>query len=171
MHDPFQLPEPFELEHEVRRPRWWYAHQMRIAGASWSQIAEALGYQTTEGVKQTVISKAEWGRQRSKEELLGFVDLELERLDMLQLIAWKTAKDGDKQSIDTILKIMATRMKLLGTESKSGDETTVHNTAIFIGGNEEEYKASLAQARDAAKGKLKAIEAQVIEAVPEAEQA
>lgn len=152
IHDPFQLPDPYELEREANRPRWWYAQQMRMAGASWEEIACALGYSSKDSARM-VVKQARRDRSGDAETLEDIVDLELERLDMLQLICWRTAKDGDIKAIQTILAIMQLRMRLLGTEKKPdvhGSNTT-NNTAIFIGGSEEEYKAALQRVRAAAK--------------------
>jgi hypothetical protein len=33
LHDPFILPSEVELEHEIERPKWWYAQQLRLAGS------------------------------------------------------------------------------------------------------------------------------------------
>jgi hypothetical protein len=146
VRDPFLIPDPYELEHEVERPRWWYAQQLRIAGAAWDEIAQALGYKDGQSAQSTV-SKAK--RVRGKDELEDIVDLELERLDMLQMHMWPLARQGDTKAAGTILQIMNTRMKLLGTEKKANEVTGTTNTAIFIGGSEAEYVAQLKQAREA----------------------
>lgn len=30
IHDPFVIPDELELEHELKRPKWWYAQQLRL---------------------------------------------------------------------------------------------------------------------------------------------
>lgn len=146
MHDPFVVPDPYELDHEVQRPRWWYAAQLRIAGASWDEIAQALGYESGASANSAVRAGK---RTRTKDELEDIVDLELERLDMLQLIAWKTAKDGDLKAMQFVLNVIAQRAKFLGTEKKPNEGATgTTNTAIFIGGDQSEYVKSLQQARE-----------------------
>lgn len=148
IHDPFQIPHPDELENEVYRPRWWYAQQMRIAGASWREIAEALGYKDQNSA-QGAVKNARRDRSQDKETLEDIVDLELERLDMLQLICWRTAQQGDLKAVQTILAIMQLRMRFLGTEKKPNESSgTTNNTAIFIGGNEAEYTEALRRVRE-----------------------
>lgn len=148
IHDPFQIPHPDEIENEVYRPRWWYAQQMRIAGASWREIAEALGY-SDQNSAQGAVKNARRDRSKDKETLEDIVDLELERLDMLQLICWRTAHAGDLKAVQTILAIMQMRMRLLGTEKRPNSEQgTTNNTAIFIGGGETEYLEALKRVRE-----------------------
>lgn len=146
LHDPFVLPDEFELEHEVQRPRWWYAQQLKMAGASWDEIAKSLGYANAQSA-QTAVQKAK--RVRSKEEMEDIVDLELERLDMLQLTVWRQALAGDLKAVQTVLNIMTLRMKFLGTEKKPNEvSATSTNTAIFIGGDQNEYVKQLQAARE-----------------------
>jgi hypothetical protein len=146
IHDPFIIPDELELEHELKRPKWWYAQQLRLAGAQWDEIATALGYQT--GATAHTVVKREIGKvQANKQTRQEMLDLELERLDMLQLVVWRRARQGDLKAIEAVLKIMATRHKLLGMgESIYEDETKDKNT-ILIGGDTEEYIAALKRAQ------------------------
>lgn len=140
------LPDEHELEHEVIHPRWWYAQHLRVAGASWKDIAEALGYQNAD-TAQIAVSKAR--RERSKAEMEDLIDLELERLDMLQVVQWGPAINGDRDAGRFILQVMAHRMKLLGLEKKPNEANTgTTNTAIFIGGDQSEYVKQLQAARE-----------------------
>lgn len=151
IHNPFQLPDPYELDNEIQRPRWWYAQQLRMAGASWDEVAASLGYASGDSAMQTV-KHARRDRSQDTETLEDIVDLELQRLDMLQLICWRTAQQGDLKAVQTILAIMQLRMRMLGTEKKpDGGEHKTQNTAIFIGGSERDYTEALRRIRDAAK--------------------
>lgn len=142
IHDPFQLPDELELEHEIKRPRWWYAQQLRLAGASWTEIAEALGYSNAYTVQNSVkkaLDAAGMTRQ-SAEELIA---LELERLDMLQLVVWRRARNGDLKSIDAILKIMSQRARYLGLENREYEDERPDSATIIIGGDSADYVAAL----------------------------
>jgi len=44
-------------------------------------------------------------------------DLELQRLDHLQEAAWSKATDGDLRAIDTCLRVMERRSRMLGLDS------------------------------------------------------
>jgi len=147
IHDPFILPDRMELEHEIERPKYWYAHQLRLAGATWAEVAEALGYasaQSAHGAVANALDRAGQARQTATEML----DLELERLDMLQLVHWRAARQGDIKATEIVLKISAQRAKLigLGETSQYEDEKTDKST-ILIGGNEDEYIAGIKKAQ------------------------
>ena len=147
--DPFALP-PDDVQDDVddwvEPPKWWYAAQLRIAGASWEEIARVLGYKSGHTAMQAANTR--WRERKAKDALPDLVDLELERLDMLQLICMRTARHGDLNAVKMILAIMHMRMRLLGTEKKAeSGQVTTNNTAIFIGGDEESYLTSLREAR------------------------
>lgn len=147
IHDPFILPDELELEHELKRPKWWYAQQLRLAGASWDEIAEALGYQSGPTAHTTV--KRHTG-QLSKQSAQELMELDLERLDMLQLVVWRRARQGDDKAIETILKIMNTRAKYLGLDKGAayeGDEGSGKST-ILIGGDSEAYLEGIKKAQE-----------------------
>lgn len=156
-HDPFVLPDEHELEHEIIRPRWWYAQQLRMAGASWDECAKALGYESGESTRNAVKSAK---RKRSKEEMEDILDIELERLDTLQLAHWRMATVGqDAKAASLVLQIMNMRMKLLGLEKKPNEAQQVTtNAAFFIGGDSANYVDQLKQAREMVFNKQKEID-------------
>jgi hypothetical protein len=155
-HDPYLLPDEHELEHEIIRPRWWYAQQLRLAGASWDECAKALGYESGESTRNAVKSAK---RRRSKEEMEDILDIELERLDTLQLAHWRMATVGqDAKAAALVLQIMNMRMKLLGLEKKPNEAQQVTtNAAFFIGGDSKNYVEQLQQAREMVFNKPKEI--------------
>lgn len=146
LHDPFILPDRMELEHEIERPKYWYAHQLRLAGATWPEVAEALGYASGDSAHGAVAKALERGQARqTSQEML---DLELERLDMLQLVVWRQARQGDGKAIETVLKIMAQRAKLLGLgEHQIYEDEKTDKSTILIGGSESEYLAGIKAAQ------------------------
>lgn len=157
LHDPFQLPDPYD--EEPQRPRWWYAQQLRMAGASWEEVAHSLGYSSAESARMTV-KNSRRDRSKDTESLEDFVDLELQRLDMLQLICWKDIKDETKdryKAISSILAIMQLRMRLLGTEKKpETGATQQNNSVVFIGGNQQDFITGLQKIRDMNKKTIEA---------------
>lgn len=147
IHDPFVLPDELELEHEINRPRWWYAQQLRLAGASWPDIAAALGYKDEEYARTTVAHNANYRLENATE----MIKMELERLDMLQLVIWRKARAGSLKDIDMVLKIMALRAKYLGLDNiRPPGEDDDRPGVIVIGGDSEEYMEAI---RQVAKGK------------------
>jgi len=154
-HDPFLIPDEEELTHEYKKPRWWYAQQLHIAGASWEEIAKALGYESEQTCRE-IVRRAR--RKRSREEMEDILDLELDRLDRLQLSFWRQAIHGDVRAGNMVMQIMTMRAKYLGLEKKTEATQVTNNAAFFIGGTEEDYVSSLKKAREMAFNKPKEIE-------------
>jgi len=87
------------------------ALELRKAGKSFSKIAEALGYGSSNGAYQAVKRElAELTRQPA-EELLA---LEVERLDELFGALWEQARTGDLDAVEGTRKLIMDRAKLLG---------------------------------------------------------
>lgn len=145
LHDPFVLPDELELEHEIKRPRYWYAHQLRLAGATWAEVAEALGYASEASAASAVRGalSAAATRQTASEML----SLELERLDMLQLVHWRAARAGDIKATETVLKIMAQRAKLIGLGEKEYEDEKADSATILIGGDQQSYIEGIKKAQ------------------------
>lgn len=155
--DPFEIPDdtdsiPVGIKAQM-------AFELRKAGASYALIADKLGYaneKSCEGAIRRVLSS-----KYKPDEVEDVVNMELARLDALQLVAWRRAKDGDLAAIDRILKIMERRSQYLGLDSKQpqvqGGAVT-NNTAIFIGGSEEEYVQQLKDAREQALQQVKGLQ-------------
>jgi len=145
--DPFVVPDdPEKMPAPLRAQA---AFELRKAGASYELIAEKLKYKTSKGAESAIrrVLKDKY----DPEDVEDVVMMELARLDALQLIAWRRAKEGDLSAMDRILKIMERRSQYLGLDKQeSQTQGTVHNTAIFIGGSEEEYIEQLKQAREQA---------------------
>jgi hypothetical protein len=146
LHDPFVLPDELELEHEINRPKWWYAQQLRLAGASWDEIAKALGYQSGSTAHTNVKRQLSNVAKASAQELM---ELDLERLDMLQLVVWRQARQGDLKAIDAVLKIMSQRAKYLGLDkgAQYEGEEGEKKAMILIGGDSDDYIAGIKAAQ------------------------
>lgn len=87
---------------------------LRLAGASYDKIAEAVGYSNRSGAYHAVkkyLNKTAAVALETAEELK---QQELQRLDAMFLAAYQSATKGDVKYIDSCLKIMAARAKLLG---------------------------------------------------------
>lgn len=129
------------------------AFELRKAGASYDLIAEKLGYASAKSAESSI--RRVLSSKYEPDDVENVVMMELARLDSLQLVAWRRAKEGDLAAIDRILKIMERRSQYLGLDKKAPNEGQVtNNTAIFIGGTEEEYIAQLKQAREQAVAML-----------------
>ena len=122
------------------------AHQQRIAGRSWDQIAEAVGYRSGKIAQMAVTAylqkaAAENGPLQRQADL----HTELHRLDALHASLWPAAIGGDLKTVNAILKIAERRAKLLGLEH-TDKAPAEQQRSIIIGGSTPEYLAALKRA-------------------------
>jgi hypothetical protein len=90
------------------------AYDMRVKGHTWTDIAVELGYSSPVDAhrKVTLLIKSA-GVALNEERKEEIIQLELDRLDALQVAFYPTALAGDYKSAETVLKIMSHRAKLL----------------------------------------------------------
>lgn len=88
---------------------------MRRAGATYSQIADELGVNTSTAWRY-VSQALEELRHETHENALMLQELELQRLDQMQMVLWPRVLDGELAAIDRCLRVMADRRKLLGLD-------------------------------------------------------
>jgi len=90
---------------------------MRLAGIDYDTIAARLGY-AGRGAAYTDITRAleaNVAEQNRNSDVLR--QEELQRLDRLQAGVWAAAAAGDTKAVDTALRIIDRRCKLLGLDS------------------------------------------------------
>jgi len=114
--------EPEALDKERR------VLELRRAGATYADIANAVGYATAQGaylaygraLKRTLNNA---GSEEARES-------ELDRLDRLQLVYWEKALKGEYHALDRVLKIMEHRAKYLGlyAPARMQVEATIYDT-------------------------------------------
>jgi DNA-binding CsgD family transcriptional regulator len=92
---------------------------LRKAGVSFRAIAETLGCSiaTVHGDVQHVYAELNAQQQAEAQELRT---LEAARLDDLQAGCWSRARNGDLKAIQTALRIMERRARLLGLDLQPG---------------------------------------------------
>jgi hypothetical protein len=90
------------------------ALQLRKSGESFASIAKKLGYASSAGSYKAVMTALIDTLQEPADELR---DLELQRLDEMQLGLWPLAENGNLGAVDKVLKIMERRAKLLGLDA------------------------------------------------------
>jgi hypothetical protein len=110
------------LTQALKRQR---ALEMRLAGSSYDQIAEALGYANRGGAHKAVDSAL---RRAAKGPAELVRELEAQRLDSLQMHWWVKAISGDVLAFRAILRLMDRRAKLLGLDAPQKITTTVEMT-------------------------------------------
>jgi len=131
------MSELVELEPDAYR-----AYLMRQAGRPWSEVASECGYSTAKSAQVAVNSYLQRGAIAKGEQWRNeALELELDRLDTLQMVAWDQAMGGDLKAVDTVLRIMGHRAKLLQLDIPL-DNNTGAKTLIVMG-DSEQYVESL----------------------------
>lgn len=123
----------------TREERAYRAYQKRLGGESWADIAQAMKYPSPTSVKRDVdmlITKA--ANVASDDRKREVVEMELDRLDALQNAVWGMAMMGDFKAVDSTLKIMQHRARLLALGEESSGNTI--QTVIVAG---EDYVETL----------------------------
>jgi len=77
---------------------------------TYDQIAAEVGYSCRGSAQRAVVKALD---RVTREPAQNLLNLELERLDAMHRGIWDRAIDGDLKAIDTMLRIMAHRAKLL----------------------------------------------------------
>ena len=97
------------------------AVQLRLSGATYANIATAVGYAGASGARYAVEVGLKMAIIEPAQEVLA---MELHRLDQLLVGLWPAATNNDHPSIDRVLKIMDRRAKYLGLDQIKVDVTT-----------------------------------------------
>lgn len=98
---------------------------LKLAGMDYTEIAERLEYRGGRGAVCKDITRALTANLTGVREGVDTLrELELMRLDRLQVIAWQLAlSDKNLKAIETVLKIMGERRKYVpGLEAPTGAE-------------------------------------------------
>jgi len=112
-------PDPEVLDKERQ------AVELRRAGATYEEIARAIGYATAQGawlaynraMKRTLV---EAGTEEIRQT-------EADRLDRLHRALWPQAIAGDVKAITSILRLMERRARLLGLDAPTKIQAEVTN--------------------------------------------
>ena len=92
------------------------AFELRKAGLSYRRIADQLGY-SHEAVRQDINGMLNTITTETADNARELVALELARLDDMTVALWPEARHGDRKAIDSVLRIMERRAKLLGFDA------------------------------------------------------
>jgi len=89
------------------------ACELRRAGASYEEIGRALGIAKQNAHR--MVTKALASALREQADQIRVI--EEERLDKIQRAAWGAAMRGDHVAINTVLRVMERRAKMLGLDA------------------------------------------------------
>lgn len=93
------------------------AIRLKIDGYTYTEIAEKLGYSSKGSACKDVSRALERHVIEEGLAIEAWRELELARLDVLQKAIWPEAKEGNPRAIETALKVLDRRAKLLGLDS------------------------------------------------------
>jgi hypothetical protein len=98
-------------DHALAAWRRSEAIRLKTAGWTYQRIAQELGY-ANRGTVHRIVSQALEAREVESVDLLR--QLELDRLDALQLALWTRAMHGEVPAALAVLRILDQRIRLLG---------------------------------------------------------
>lgn len=104
------VPSPELVEKEIK------VLELRRAGLTWQRIAEETGYADHTGAYAAYKRAIKRTQQQPADELR---EQELDRIDRLQLALWPKAMKGEYQAVNSIIRILERRAKLLGLDAPS----------------------------------------------------
>lgn len=103
------------------------ALRLHEAGLTVREVAAQLGF-SVGGAHKAIARESDARRREVANRVL---DLELDRLDRLQVRHFAAAVNGDTRAADTVLRIMARRAKYLGLDSRPrGDAAGAATTLL-----------------------------------------
>lgn len=108
------------------------ALQLRVGGATYQAIADALGYAGASGAAKAVYRALENVQEELRETTLQYVQLQLERLDRMLLAVWPAASRGSYGAVDRVLRIEERRAKLLGLDIAKETLSLEHSGEVSV---------------------------------------
>jgi hypothetical protein len=125
------------------------AINLRMAGASYQEIADQLGYADHTGARKAVLTAMS---MKVIEPVKLMRRLELYRLDELQSAVYPRAMEGDLKALGAVLKIMERRAALMGLDSpkKVNINAYAYNMAKQHGLSDEDARAAASMAQELA---------------------
>jgi len=117
-----RAPKPQVLDKEHR------VVSLRREGLTWDLIAKEVGYASPSGASDAYYRAS---YRVVQEDLEQIRQLENERLDFLFNAVWKSALEGDHKAVDSCLRIMARRAKLLGLDNRPATKVSFTNETDF----------------------------------------
>lgn len=98
---------------------------LRLAGMDYESIAQRLGYADRGAACKDIQRAMEANIAQQTQSADTLREVELMRLDRLQAAAWQAAASGDLKAIETVLKIVDRRSRLLGLDAPIKTDVTV----------------------------------------------
>jgi hypothetical protein len=110
------------------------AYQRHLHGWTWDEIAQDMGYSSGDSARITVRHALEKAALQLSTEILDeMLQTELDTLALLQKGLMPAATLGDTKSVDSVLRVMGTRHKLLGFDKR--EERVTNQTLVVTSDN------------------------------------
>lgn len=121
------------------------AMALKLSGASYAAIADALGYSDASGARKAVMRGMKSSQQESASELRK---IHYARLEHLLALLWPDVTAKDLPSMDRALSVMDRMEKLLGLNAAAQLDITTggRETVIVADGDKDSYLAALQEA-------------------------
>lgn len=103
-----RAPKPEVIDKEIR------VVSLRRQGYTWDSISAEIGYSSPSSSREAFLRAS---RRVLREDLEDVRNLELDRLDIALTAIWPNIESGDIQAINTMLKIMERRSKMLALDA------------------------------------------------------
>jgi len=100
---------------------------LRLAGVSYEQIAEQLGYSSHTGAWQAVNRALKRTIQEPSDAVR---EVEVKRLDAVLVAIWSQVKQGNLSAVDRYIKVAQRRADLLGLDAPKRTDVTSGNEAL-----------------------------------------
>ena len=100
---------------------------MKLAGATYDQIASTLGYASKGAACQDIKRALEHRLEEQGYQADLLKQQELARLDRLQAGHWAGAIGGDTRAAEVVMKVIAMRIKLLGLDAPARVEVVTYD--------------------------------------------
>jgi hypothetical protein len=115
----------------VAAQRRQQAVQLRAEGATYKQIASEVGisYQRAHQLVGQAMAEV---RADTVADAAALRDRELAKLDALEAGIWTKAAAGDLRAIETVLKLMSRRAKLLGLDAPKAVKVEAGNSVAHL---------------------------------------
>lgn len=97
---------------------------LRLAGMDFETIADRLNYANRQAATRDFHRAIAAARLEERQAVENLREVEGQRLDRLQAAVWAKAIKGDLKAVETVLKVIAQRSRLLGLDAPVKTELT-----------------------------------------------
>lgn len=137
--NPIPLKKGMSVGEKTRR-----AMALKLAGASYSAIAQQLGYNDASAARKAVMRGMKVAQQENAGELRK---IHYARLEHMLMLLWPDVNARDLSSMTTALSVMDRMERLFGLNASERLEVSVgRETVILADGDKDSYIAALQEA-------------------------